>query len=244
MEFQFRIRGDIEAERQRQRRPARSDGRDAGCGSDDDRVLVTWKGNQPVFHLEDLLMFRGWRISAGLFLIAAILIGIAACGQPEAEQSVDKAAIRVYFSPGGGGTEAIVQELDRASREIKVQAYSFTSRPIAGALLNAHRRGVKVDVILDKSNAETTKYGTANFMTNRGIPTFIDDQHAIAHNKVMVIDQQTVITGSFNFTRAAEEKNAENLLIIRDGAIAGLYLKNWEAHRAHSHAYQKPSEPS
>ncbi|OPY17551.1 MAG: Phospholipase D precursor [Syntrophus sp. PtaB.Bin075] len=243
MEFQFRIRGDIEAERQRQRRPARSDGRDAGCGSDDDRVLVTWKGNQPVFHLEDLLMFRCWRISAGLFLIAAILIGIAACGQPEAEQSVDKAAIRVYFSPGGGGTEAIVQELDRASREIKVQAYSFTSRPIAGALLNAHRRGVKVDVILDKSNV-SPKYGAADFTVNRGIPTFIDDQHSIAHNKIMIIDQETVITGSFNFTRAAEEKNAENLLIIREPGIASQYLDNWERHRAHSQVYQKRPDHS
>lgn len=183
-------------------------------------------------------------IYTGLLLVAVLLVGICACEQQERRQAVDRAAIRVCFSPGGGCTEAIVQELNRATSEIKVQAYSFTSRPIARALLDARKRGVKIDVILDKSNAETTKYGTANFMTNRGIPTFIDDQHAIAHNKVMVIDQQTVITGSFNFTRAAEEKNAENLLIIRDGAIAGLYLKNWEAHRAHSHAYQKPSEPS
>lgn len=183
-------------------------------------------------------------IYTGLLLVAVLLIGICACEQQERGQAVDRAAIRVCFSPSGGCTEAIVQELNRATSEIKVQAYSFTSRPIARALLDARKRGVKIDVILDKSNAETTKYGTANFMTNRGIPTFIDDQHAIAHNKVMVIDQQTVITGSFNFTRAAEEKNAENLLIIRDGAIAGLYLKNWEAHRAHSHAYQKPSEPS
>ena len=243
MEFQFRIRGDIEAERQRQRRPARSDCRDAGCGSDDDRVLMIWKRNQPVFHLEDLLMFRSWRISAGLFLIAAILIGIAACGQPEAEQSIDKAAIRVYFSPGGGGAEAIVQELDRASREIKVQAYSFTSRPIAEALLNAHRRGVKVDVILDKSNV-SPKYGAADFTVNRGIPTFIDDQHSIAHNKIMIIDQETVITGSFNFTRAAEEKNAENLLIIRERGIARQYLDNWERHRAHSQVYQKRPDHS
>lgn len=56
----------------------------------------------------------------------------------------------------------------------------------------------------------------------------------IAHNKVMVIDGQTVVTGSFNFTKAAEENNAENLLIIRDLGLAKLYMENWERHRGHS----------
>lgn len=182
-------------------------------------------------------MFERRVIFARYLLIALILIGIGACGQREAEQSVDKAGIRVYFSPGGGCTEAIVKELEQAASEIKVQAYSFTSRPIAGALVDAHKRGVKVSVILDKSNA-SEKYSAADFTANMGIPTFIDDQHAIAHNKIMIIDQKTVITGSFNFTRAAEERNAENLLIIRDPGIARLYLDNWENHRAHSNAYK------
>jgi len=88
---------------------------------------------------------------------------------------------------------------------VLVQAYSFTFAPIAKALLNAHKRGIKVEVILDKSQ-RTQKYSSADFMANSGIPTKIDAVHAIAHNKVMVIDGETVITGSFNFTRAAEEK--------------------------------------
>jgi phosphatidylserine/phosphatidylglycerophosphate/cardiolipin synthase-like enzyme len=65
----------------------------------------------------------------------------------------------------------------------------------------------------------------------------IDANHAIAHNKVMVIDGETVLTGSFNFTKAAREKNAENLLIIRDPALAAKYVQNWEAHRQHSQPY-------
>jgi phosphatidylserine/phosphatidylglycerophosphate/cardiolipin synthase-like enzyme len=67
-----------------------------------------------------------------------------------------------------------------------------------------------------------------------GIPVKIDAQHAIAHNKVMVIDGETVITGSFNFTKAAEESNAENLLIIHDKKLASLYIKNWQEHAQHS----------
>ena len=119
----------------------------------------------------------------------------------------------VYFSPHGGCTDAIIRELNKAKSTILIQAYSFTSAPIAKALLNAHKRGVKVEVILDKSQ-RTQKYSSATFLYNPGIPVKIDAQHAIAHNKVMIIDGETVITGSFNFTKAAEENNAENLLVI------------------------------
>ncbi len=75
-------------------------------------------------------------------------------------------------------------------------------------------------------------------MRNSGVATFIDAEHAIAHNKVMVIDGRVVITGSFNFTKAAEEKNAENLLVVRDADLAARYADNWERHLAHSIAYQ------
>jgi phosphatidylserine/phosphatidylglycerophosphate/cardiolipin synthase-like enzyme len=90
---------------------------------------------------------------------------------------------------------------------------------------------------LDKSQRKE-KYTSATFLANSGIPTFIDDDHAIAHNKIMIIDGGVVITGSFNFTKAAEEKNAENLLIIRSKELAGLYMSNWAKHKEHSEAYQ------
>ncbi len=117
-----------------------------------------------------------------------------------------------------------------------VQAYTFSSAPIAKALLNAHKRGVNVEVILDKSQ-RTQKYSSATFLYNVGIPLKIDSQHAIAHNKVMIIDGERVITGSFNFTKAAEENNAENLIIIYDKKLAERYTKNWQEHERHSEIY-------
>lgn len=141
--------------------------------------------------------------------------------------------ISVYFSPNGGAQRAIVDAIGKAKESIYVQAYSFTSAPIAKALVDAARRGVTVEAILDKSQRQAT-YTGATFLKNEGIPVYIDDKHAIAHNKVMVLDGATVITGSFNFTKAAEEKNAENLLIIRDTGLAKLYMENWERHREHS----------
>ena len=144
--------------------------------------------------------------------------------------------VNVYFSPKGGCTNAIINEIEQAKTEILVQAYSFTSAPIAKALLNAHKRGVKVQVILDKSQ-KSQKYTSATFLINSGIPTYIDSKHAIAHNKIMIIDKEIVITGSFNFTKAAEEKNAENLLIITSKDFAKIYIENWENHFEHSEKY-------
>jgi phosphatidylserine/phosphatidylglycerophosphate/cardiolipin synthase-like enzyme len=147
---------------------------------------------------------------------------------------------QVYFSPKGGCTAAIVKELQKANASILVQAYSFTSVPIAKALMVAHTRGVKVEVILDKSHiGEKSKYSSATFFFNQEIPTKIDSAHAIAHNKVMVIDGETVITGSFNFTKQAEENNAENLIVIHDKKLATLYAETWRKHAEHSEPYTK-----
>ena len=167
------------------------------------------------------------------------LVCLPGCQQAPA-QVTDQASlppIEVYFSPKGGCTEAVVKELGDAKSTVLVQAYSFTSAPIAKALLNAHKRGVKVEVILDKSQRKE-KYVEPDFLVNMGIPTLIDGKHQIAHNKIMVIDGQTVITGSFNFTRAAEEHNAENLLVIRSPDLAAKYTSNWHAHAQHSETYQ------
>ena len=145
--------------------------------------------------------------------------------------------IEIHFSPKGGVTDAVVEEIGRAQQTIFVQAYSFTSRPIAEALLRAHQRGVVVHVILDRSQ-RTEKYSSADFLANSGIAVVIDARHAIAHNKIMILDGEVVITGSFNFTNQAERENAENLLIIRDRVIAEQYLENWHDHEAHAEPYE------
>ena len=146
--------------------------------------------------------------------------------------------IDVLFSPRGGCTERIIAEIDKATKMIQVQAYSFTSAPIAKAILEAKKRGVHCYVVLDKSQ-ETQNYSELDFFHNQGIPTWIDDRHAIAHNKIIIIDRKTIITGSFNFSAAAEKSNAENLLVISgDDDLAKSYVKNFSRHRTHSRKYE------
>jgi phosphatidylserine/phosphatidylglycerophosphate/cardiolipin synthase-like enzyme len=175
----------------------------------------------------------------GCWLGLGVALVLAGC---EPQASIPQ-GVQVYFSPRGGATGAVVNALDHATNSVLVQAYSFTSAPIAKALVDAHRRGVKVRVILDDSQ-RTEKYSEADFLRNNGIATLIDARHGIAHNKVMIIDDYLVITGSFNFTKAAEEHNAENLLVINDVALARQYVGNWHAHEEHSEAYERAGKPA
>lgn len=146
--------------------------------------------------------------------------------------------IHVYFSPHGGATEAIVHAIEQESHQIHVAAYSFTSAPIAQALIAAHRRGVPIHVILDSSQL-TERYTSATFLAHAGIPVLIDAAHAIAHSKYIILGHDRIITGSFNFTRAAEEKNSENLLVIQNETLATQYLMNWQQHAGHATAYPR-----
>lgn len=171
---------------------------------------------------------RERRICVGLVLVWLVLAVAAPAWAT---------AWRVYFSPEGGATEAVVRALSQARQSVFVLAYSFTSAPIAKALVEAHKRGVQVEAVLEKNN-RSEKYSAADFLLHAGIPTYIDAAHAIQHNKVMVIDERVVITGSFNFTKAAEHSNAENLLVIEDRELAAQYLANWRLHASHSERYE------
>jgi phosphatidylserine/phosphatidylglycerophosphate/cardiolipin synthase-like enzyme len=175
-------------------------------------------------------------------LAHALAIGTALLLTGCVPQASIPEGVQVYFSPKGGATDAVVKALDQATNAVLVQAYSFTSAPIAKALVDAQRRGIKVQVILDRSQ-RTEKYSEADFLKNNGIPTLIDAQHAIAHNKIILIDGYVILTGSFNFTKAAEEHNAENLLVINDPTLANRYIGNWRAHEQHAEPYERAEKP-
>lgn len=178
-------------------------------------------------------MLQPTRITWAAVLACAFAIALVA-----ASPAYTSKDLMVYFSPDGGCTDAVVTELNKATKQIRVQAYSFTSTPIAKAILDAKKRKVDVQIILDKSN-RTDRYSAATFLNNEGLSPLIDAEHAIAHNKIIIIDGATVITGSFNFTKSAEESNAENLLIIRRPDVAKAYLANWEEHKRHAEVYAK-----
>jgi phosphatidylserine/phosphatidylglycerophosphate/cardiolipin synthase-like enzyme len=152
-------------------------------------------------------------------------------------------SLQAHFSPKGGCTDAIVHEIQQARHEVLVLAYSFTSKPIAQALVDAKLRGVHVEIVLDHSN-EGEPYSDLHFFREQGLAPLIDPHHAIAHNKVMVIDNRTLLTGSFNFTQHAESDNAENLLVIKGHReLVRAYKDNFHAHKDHARAAEVKVAP-
>lgn len=186
------------------------------------------------FHITDRM--GNMKANLKLIVFTLVLFLIVPSIVLSDNHDLNNTTVQVYFSPDGGCQQAIVKQISKAKSGILVQAYSFTSAPIAKALIEAFKRGVKVESILDKSQ-KNERYTSATFLSNARIPTYIDSRHAIAHNKIMIIDKEVVITGSFNFTKAAEEKNAENLLIIKSKDLAKVYIGNWKEHEAHSEVY-------
>ena len=155
----------------------------------------------------------------------------------QAALSAASAELRVCFTPNQNCTATITEVIDSSHSELLIQAYGFTSAPILEAVVRAKERGVKVAIILDKIN-EQKRYTAATFLKNHGIEPLIDDRVAIAHNKVIVIDRQNTITGSFNFTTAAQRRNAENvLLVLDDPELAEAYAKNWQRRADQSRPY-------
>lgn len=151
--------------------------------------------------------------------------------------------IQIAFTPGDDAGKLIADAINGAHRQVLVQAFSFTHHRIAEALIAARHRGVDVKVIADKEQTEKIPTSVIARIAAAGVPVFLDSDHTSAHNKVMVIDagstEATLVTGSFNFTQAAQHKNAENVLVIRgNAALTELYLKNWQHHYEHSQPYR------
>ena len=139
----------------------------------------------------------------------------------------------VTFSPNGGTTKMLVAYINSAQQSVRLLAYNFTSVDIANALVAAKGRGVDVQLVLDKS-VPTEKNSVLPVVIKAGIPYRIDHAHAIAHNKVILVDGQWVETGSFNCSDNAERHNGENALICHSPDAYVLYRADWEKHWSHS----------
>lgn len=165
-------------------------------------------------------------LSAGYFLIPLISI-------PPINH-LHEGDILACFTPNQKCQNLIIEEISQAKTSIHVQAYSFTDKDIAQALVKAAERGVSVKVILDKSNVHD-KHSAKDLITQSHIPLRIDSPSGIAHNKIIIIDAQVVLTGSYNFSAAAYKRNTENLLLIHNPALATTYLTNWTDRWNRSH---------
>ncbi|KAB2934463.1 MAG: hypothetical protein EFKGCFLK_02278 [Rhodocyclaceae bacterium] len=151
--------------------------------------------------------------------------------------------VEAVFSPWQDVEGALVAVLRAARRTVHVQAFAFTSRTLAAVLIEAHRRGVGVNVLADREQAERMENSRLPQLAAAGISVALEVRYAAAHNKIILVDAEgeapVVITGSYNFTWSAQAKNAENVLMLRGHReLARTYLDNWRRHRTEAVAWQ------
>lgn len=139
---------------------------------------------------------------------------------------LNEKSVVVCFTPNKKCQSKIIHEIENAQKSIYVQAYSFTDKEIATALAHAASRGVAVKVLLDKSNRNDNR-SAKEILLHQNIPLRFDAPSGIAHNKIMIIDETRVISGSYNFSAAAYKRNTENVLVIHNSPLAQDYIKNW-----------------
>ena len=157
-------------------------------------------------------------LGTAIITLSSLFVNYTACNRD--------LRVQVYFTPQDPCTDLIVAHILSAKALILVQAYVITSYEIANALIKAHRNRIKVQVLIDK-DAQHTKGSKVGLLLQHGIPVIIDKTVGCAHNKIMIIDDTHVITGSFNWTHSAQTRNAENLEIITGKEINRQFKNNW-----------------
>ena len=171
---------------------------------------------------------------ARMFLAVAAVVVLALAFSPcTTSLPPSPASISVCFTPGQDCDDMLIQALNAAQTSVYMAAYTLTSAPIADALIAARQRGATVEVVLDRAQWRARR-AQGHRLRKHGIGVRYDCEHQIMHNKYVIIDLQTTVTGSYNFTEAAQRRNGENLICVRNQYIAQKYADNWEWHWSHS----------
>jgi phosphatidylserine/phosphatidylglycerophosphate/cardiolipin synthase-like enzyme len=178
-----------------------------------------------------------------LLLLGIALAAHAAGTEPQREPAPAAARVEAYFTPGDDVARVISDRIAAARRTVQVEAYLFTHKRIAAALAKAAQRGVTVDVIGDAKQHEAGGLPVLRSLDRAGVRVWLQDGYAAFHHKVILVDAGTpsavVITGSFNFTKAAQEKNAENVVVVSgDPALAARFAADFERHLARASRLQ------
>ena len=159
-----------------------------------------------------------------IWIVMAVFMGVG---------TIQAGTPKAYFSPKGGCQATICHEVSLAKSNIVIAAYQYSNIAIIGEIYKAQKRGVAISIIVDPGILLVTNSPIIYACTN-GISAWVDSKHAIFHDKYMVVDHKKVITGSFNYSQSAENRNAENVIVLQDVTLAKQYEADWAVHQAHS----------
>jgi phosphatidylserine/phosphatidylglycerophosphate/cardiolipin synthase-like enzyme len=160
----------------------------------------------------------------------AFLVGLAL----PLEGGGPRTTVKALFSPKGGVQATVIEEIKKAEKTLDVALYMLTAPRLGEEIVIAHKRGVKVRVLLDRRQSE--RWSQLQALRDAGVPAWTvllpkgesDPSDPQFHHKFAVIDGRTVLTGSFNWTVMADERNHENLVVIRDSSAAAAFTEAFE----------------
>lgn len=144
---------------------------------------------------------------------------------PYKEVDVSGMKVKTYFSPGGNTMSAIVEELKKAQKSIKFMAFSMTSKDILQVMADKKTQGLKVEGVFD--SCLIPQYSIYWDLRKAKVMALRDGNQALMHHKTIIIDDETVVTGSFNFSKSADQGNNENCVIIKSPGLAQQYSKEY-----------------
>jgi phosphatidylserine/phosphatidylglycerophosphate/cardiolipin synthase-like enzyme len=139
--------------------------------------------------------------------------------------TIDGTPVSNYFSPVDKVVDKLVAEMNGAQHSIKFMMFTFTQKDITNAMIARAKAGVQVEGVIENRGASQ---GSAPTFYCAHVPAKLDGNKYTMHHKVVIIDDKTVITGSFNFTQTANDANDDNVLVIDSPAVATLYNQEFD----------------
>lgn len=204
------------------------DRREVWTGSMNFSVGGAYKDTNNLLRLQDAQLAEDYQVEFDEMFEDDLFGSASPADTPYPVLTIAGDRVEVYFSPDDGVLDHLVGLVAEADQEVRFLAYSFTADRLADALLQQARAGLEISGVFDESQAASNTGGEFERLKAAGLDVRLGNTPNLMHHKVLIIDRQIVAVGSYNFTRNAEEFNDENMLIIRDAALAEQFLQVYE----------------
>jgi phosphatidylserine/phosphatidylglycerophosphate/cardiolipin synthase-like enzyme len=203
------------------------DGQDVWGGSMNLTVNSAYRNNDNLIHIHSPQLAKDYSTEfEEMFLKDQFGPGSPA-NTPYPSLEIGGSQVEVYFSPDDGVQKQIVRLIRSAKKSVKFLAYSFTSDEIAQAMLERSQAGIPVSGVFEAEQVQSNQGSEYDNLRTAGLDVRKDGNPQNMHHKTLIIDDEIVLTGSYNFSYNAENNNDENVLIIHDPGVASRYLQEF-----------------
>ena len=191
-------------------------------------VNGAYRNDNNLIHLRSTKLAENFTIEFEEMFVQDMFGDNAISRTPNPGLTMDGTLVETYFSPDDGAAAQIIAAIQNAEESVYFMAFSFTSDPISAALIERFAAGVDVAGVFEESQYHSNTGTEFDNLLDAGLDVRLDGNDRNMHHKVFIIDEKIVITGSYNFSRSAEERNDENTLIIHSPVLAAQFLAEFE----------------